>query len=241
MEISGQGSSWNSPPPLSAASSRRARQRRRDFWPATPSWRSTDRQSRSALDYLVSLVGRKVGERIAVKYSRAAKPGEAALTLTSFPTKPGLPSAGLKPGLRYRLYPGRFTRCPDFDKLKPARQGTATGPTLGSIPQLPDDEYALLLEGYLEIPDTGVWSFSIGSDDGSRLVLDGDLVAHNDGPHPMQFSSGRRRLQKGLHAIRIEFFEATGEAELQLTLSRDGSAATQEPKYFFDEKTIATD
>jgi PA14 domain len=93
-----------------------------------------------------------------------------------------------------------------------------------------------VLEGYLEIPETGVWVLVLGSDDGSRLLLDGELVADNDGPHPMQSASGRRRLEKGLHAVRIEFFEATGEAELEVTLSRDGSSATQAPKCFFDPK-----
>jgi len=90
------------------------------------------------------------------------------------------------------------------------------------------------LDGYLEIPEMGVWSLAIGSDDGSRLFLDGELLADNDGPHPMQFTSGRRRLEKGLHAVRIEFFEATGEADLDVTLTRDGSFATEATKYFFD-------
>ena len=190
----------------------------------------------SDLEYLVGLVGRKPGDRMAVKYTRAGKPSGAALALVSHPTKPGLPTAGRKPGLRYRFYPGRFTQCPDFDKLTPAGHGTATAPQISAIPHLPDDEYALLLDGYVEIPETGVWAFAIGSDDGSRLLLDGEPLADNDRPHPMQFSSGRRRLEKGLHAIRIEFFEATGEAELHVTLARDGSSVTQEPKYFFDEE-----
>jgi S1-C subfamily serine protease len=188
----------------------------------------------SNLDYLISLVRYTAGDRLTVKYARSGKPAEAALTLAVYPMKPGLTSAGRQPGLRYRVYPGRFTRCPEFDKLKPARQGTTTGPRLSSVPQLPEDDYALVMEGYLEIPETGVWSLAVGSDDGSRLLLDGELLADNDGPHPLQFSSGRRRLVKGLHAVRIEYFEATGSAELQVTLSRDGSSARQEPKCFLD-------
>ena len=67
-----------------------------------------------------------------------------------------------------------------------------------------------------------------------RPIVERGLLAEADGPHPMQFASGRRRLAKGLHPIRIEFFEATGEAELQVTLTRDGSSTAQEPKFFFD-------
>ena len=80
----------------------------------------------------------------------------------------GLPAADRKPGRRYRLFRGRFTKCPEFEKLKPAATGTVAGHHLNEVPNLPDDAYALLLEGYLEIPETCVWSLAIGSDDGSR-------------------------------------------------------------------------
>jgi hypothetical protein len=45
---------------------------------------------------------------------------------------------------------------------------------------------------------------------------------------------GYSRLAKGLHPVRIEFFEATGEADLQVVLIRDGSSVKQETRYFFD-------
>jgi S1-C subfamily serine protease len=188
----------------------------------------------SVIDYQVALIGRKSGETVTVKYLRGGKPGEAELALGPYPVKAGLPVAGRKPGLSYRLYPGRYSKCPDFGKLKATASGTAAGPRLKEIPNLPDDDYALVLEGYVEIPESEVWSLAIGSDDGSRLFVDGSLVADNDGPHPMQFTSGRDRLAKGLHPLRIEFFEATGEEDLQLLLTRDGSSKNVEPKYFFD-------
>jgi S1-C subfamily serine protease len=188
----------------------------------------------SQFDYLVALVGRKSGQTIAVKYNREGKLGAATLTLAEYPARAGLPTADRQPGLQYRLYRGRFVKCPDFEKLKPAATGTVADHRLNQIPALPDDDYALVLEGYLEIPETGVWSLAIGSDDGSRLLLDCELVADNDGPHPMQFTSGRGRLEKGLHPVRIEFFEATGDADLQVILVRDGTAVNLEPKYFHD-------
>lgn len=186
------------------------------------------------IEYLVGLVGRKSGEKLLVQYSRDGKSAEATLQLGAHPMKAGLAAAERKPGLRYRLYRGRFSKCPDFDKLKPAADGTVPGPRLKDIPNLPDDGYALLLEGYLEIPETGVWSLAIGSDDGSRLLLDGELLAENDGPHPLQFTSGRGRFDKGLHPVRIEYFEATGDSDLQVILVRDGVAGNLEPKYYFD-------
>jgi S1-C subfamily serine protease len=193
-----------------------------------------ERKVQNAFDMLVGLVGRRPGDSMAVKFMRGGEARETTLTLAAHSTKPGLDAAGRKEGLHYRLYRGRFVKCPDFDNLTLVEEGTIAGHRLNQIARLPDDEYALALDGYVEIPETGVWSLAIGSDDGSRLILDGELLADNDGPHPLQWSSGRRRLEKGLHPIRIEFFEATGDADLQVVLTRDGSSERQEPKYFRD-------
>jgi S1-C subfamily serine protease len=190
----------------------------------------------NALDLLIALVGRRSGESIAVQYLREGDARETALTLAAYPAKPGLDAKGKKEGLRYRLYRGRFNKCPDFAKLSLVQEGTVAAPSLNQIEKLPDDEYALAFDGFVEIPETGVWSVAIGSDDGSRLFLDVELLAENDGPHPMQWASGRRRLAKGLHPIRIEFFEATGDADLQVVLTRDDSSERLEPKYFVDVK-----
>jgi S1-C subfamily serine protease len=191
-----------------------------------------DARVQNAVDYYVALGGRAANGRMTVKYLREGIPGEASLTLAPYPTPAGRPADGLKEGLHYRLYRGRFGRCPDFRRLTPVDQGTATRPALGAIAGLPDDDYALVLEGFVEVPETGVWTFLIGSDDGSRLYLHGDLVAECDGPHPLQFSGARLRLEKGVHPVRIEYFEATGNAELELSLCRDGSSHRQEPRCF---------
>lgn len=84
--------------------------------------------------------------------------------MVEYPVTPGLASEGKKAGLKYRIYAGRFARCPDVGKLKPIDEGTVSQPRLDLIPKLLDDEYALTFEGYLEIPETGVWTLAIGSD-----------------------------------------------------------------------------
>lgn len=188
------------------------------------------------IDFFVALIGHKADEELTVKYTRDGESRSSALKLTEYPAKPGLTTDGRKPGLQYHVYPGRFTRCPDVSKLIATSEGTAEQPRLNQLRGLPDDEFALVMEGYLEIPETGVWTLAIGSDDGSRIYVDGELVANNDGPHPMQWGSGRDRWQQGLHPVRIEFFEATGDADLQVVLNKDGSEQRLEPKFFVDSK-----
>lgn len=192
------------------------------------------------VDWLVALVGRKSGDSLAVKYIRDGGAQATSLQLVEYPTHPAVQVASREAGLRFRVYPGRFIRCPDVSRLKASGEGTIERPRLDRVPGLPGDDYALVLEGYLEIPETGVWSLAINSDDGSRLFVDGELLANNDGRHPPQWAIGRARFAAGLHPVRIEFFEVTGGEDLQIVLSRDGSNERQEPKFFIgDEKPNA--
>lgn len=193
-----------------------------------------DRPVASDVDWFVALVGRKNDQRLAIKFCRGESEEAASLHLAEYPTRPAVQVENRKTGLRFHVYPGRFTRCPDVSKLKAIGDGTIEQVRLDKVPGLPGDDYALVLEGYIEIPETGVWSLAINSDDGSRLFVDGTLVANNDGPHPPQWASGRGRFAAGLHPVRIEFFEVTGGEDLRIVLSRDGSNERQEPKFFVD-------
>jgi hypothetical protein len=74
------------------------------------------------------------------------------------------------------------------------------------------DLVAAVFEGYLLVPATGLWTLSTESDDGSRLLVDGELVVNNDGLHGMVDRSGQVALEAGYHRIRVEFFENYGGA-----------------------------
>jgi len=74
------------------------------------------------------------------------------------------------------------------------------------------DLVAAVFEGYLVVPETGLWTLSTESDDGSRLFIDGQLVVDNDGLHGMVDRSGQVALEAGYHRIRVEFFENFGGA-----------------------------
>lgn len=74
------------------------------------------------------------------------------------------------------------------------------------------DYIAAVFEGYVLIPTTGVWTFSTESDDGSRILIDGQPVVLNDGLHGMVDRSGQVALEWGFHRYRLEFFENGGGA-----------------------------
>ena len=67
-------------------------------------------------------------------------------------------------------------------------------------------------EAWLQVPQTGIWSISTESDDGSRVAIDGMVVVDNDGLHGMVDRSGVIGLEEGLHRVVVDFFENGGGA-----------------------------
>ena len=61
--------------------------------------------------------------------------------------------------------------------------------------------------GTLTASAAGTYSFSLHSDDGSQLFIDGMLVVDNGGPHNQNTVSGSLYLTAGSHPFEIQFFE----------------------------------
>ncbi len=125
-----------------------------------------------------------------------------------------------KGGTNYRYYEGAWDRLPDFSKLKPNASGVSVGFDLG-IAKRPND-YAIQYDGVLKIDRDGDYSFSLTSDDGSRLLIDGKLVVNNDGIHPPQTARGKTRLTKGVHKVSVDFMQGGGGAELSVAIEGAG-------------------
>jgi hypothetical protein len=64
------------------------------------------------------------------------------------------------------------------------------------------------------VPQTGLYTLYLNSDEGSRLRIDGQTVVENDGLHGMTERSGTLGLAAGLHLLRIEYFERSGSQGL---------------------------
>jgi hypothetical protein len=120
-------------------------------------------------------------------------------------------------GFRYRIYKGTWTRMPDYRKLTPVFEGVAMGLDVESR-QLWPDNWGMVLEGNFEVDRPGDYTFYLTSDDGSKLYIDDRLVIDNDGDHSLLELKNGTKLSAGTHPIRIEFFEAGGEAVLELDI-----------------------
>lgn len=121
---------------------------------------------------------------------------------------------GLK-DLKFKLYLGDWKTLPDFSKLTPHREGDVPD----NLVQIKLDDYknqfGLVFTGALDAPKTGSYRFYLSSDDGARILIDGQPVVEYDGIHPAgDIKEKAVKLDKGPHEFRLEYFQAGGQIEL---------------------------
>jgi len=135
----------------------------------------------------------------------------------------------LEPGLAFDFYRSHWTRLPDFGALTPARTGVSEGLGL-QCAQGEKADFGLRFTGYIQIPKTDVYVFSVESDDGTRLRIGGKEVVLNDGVHGMTEIHGEIALEAGWHPIELIYFQGTGGQGLQVTWEGPGFLPGPIPK-----------
>lgn len=117
-------------------------------------------------------------------------------------------------GLKATWHKYRGNNCGDIEKAPV--NGEYTVEEI-AIPQEIKGDIGLILEGFLEIPADGIYTFALLSDDGSILNINGDTVIDNDGPHSPKEIIGQKALKKGLHPLKVYYFDHNG-GTLQMTM-----------------------
>jgi hypothetical protein len=140
-------------------------------------------------------------------------------------------------GLKYTYYEGAFKKIPDFSLLKPIKSGVLKSFDLDVIKQRAN-QFAVLIEGYVEIQEDDLYTFYLTSDDGAKLFLDNQLIVDNDGSHSARMKSGYAALKKGLHLIRIEYFEDFDGELIHLESSGKGKTRKEVPRESFYTKPL---
>ena len=126
------------------------------------------------------------------------------------------------PNVKYAVYAGSWTMLPKFSELQPLNTGVTSGFSLGVVDRAND--YAVQFSTYLKIDKPGEYRFWLGSDDGSRLIIDDQTVVDCDGVHPHETKQGRLTLTQGFHRVIVEFFQQGGGATLQAEIAGQGIA-----------------
>ncbi len=142
--------------------------------------------------------------------------GTMQATFTKVHGRPAINAGPLKPGIRYMYFEGDWDALPDFHALKPVQEGIL--PEINFSPRKQVDHFGFEYTGLLRIDEDDVYAFFTDSDDGSRLYIGDSLIVENDGLHSMQERRGDIALARGLHRVRVKFFEKTGNEGLTVSI-----------------------
>jgi hypothetical protein len=119
--------------------------------------------------------------------------------------RPASTVSGLRSGVRYTYHTGEFSETADVRRSPVKGSGVMEQPSIQDAPD--EDHFGYIFTGYIDIPGDSIWNFSLRSDDGAILEIDGDLVVDNDGSHSAITTMGAIPLLKGLHPFKLIYLE----------------------------------
>jgi len=131
--------------------------------------------------------------------------------------------------LQRESYKGTWEKLPNFDKLSVDETDYVSTIVPPMSSGQPIEKTGLRYSGYVEVPEDSVYIFSLASDDGAKLWIDGRLVVDNDGLHGATTKTGSIALAKGAHKIVLNYFNGTGGAALNLKWATPGKDAVEIP------------
>ena len=126
----------------------------------------------------------------------------------------------VEPNLTFEYFEGSWQKLPDFNALTPTATGPAAGFDVRAAPK--KEKFGLRFTAFLHIVTDGEYEFWLGSDDGSRLLIDGTTVINVDDIHPHTTKNARQNLSAGVHTVVVEYFEAGGEESLSVEIKGPG-------------------
>lgn len=175
----------------------------------------------------------KVKESCVIKtfalYDQGKKSSTIAYKLTKKEVIPAAAKGKFKPGLKVGIYEGQFTLLPDFTKLTPVK--VTEFATVSTRVTDMTKNFALTFDGYILIPEDGVYGLNINSDDGSKMILDENNILLNDGLRTRAAEKGDYfALGRGYHKLHIEYFlETSRRPSLRFSVEAPGKVRSDVP------------
>ena len=88
------------------------------------------------------------------------------------------------------------------------------------------EPFSALWSGVLDVERPGTHVFSLASDDGGWLYVDGVLVVDNGGAHPLSGRGGSVSLTAGRHPVTVRYTQYGGDVALVATVTRPDGTET---------------
>ena len=115
--------------------------------------------------------------------------------------------------LTSQVYKGTWKFVPDFSTLKAENIEEEHDGIISLKDATLKNDFGMVWEGKLEIPDNGNYLFSLDADDSAKIFIDGELILEIMGIGPMNGSRAQRsinELTKGAHRFRAEYVQYQG-------------------------------
>ena len=133
---------------------------------------------------------------------------------------PPLDVANPRPGVKYDYREGWCERTKDLSHWPVLKSGVMATFNVDSVKD--SRAFGYNFKGYIKVPQSGVYIFSMESNDGAVLYIDGELLLDNDGHHPAQSTRNSIALAAGLHDIRLDYFQMGRAKTLLVTFKGPG-------------------
>jgi len=99
-------------------------------------------------------------------------------------------------------------------------------------PAIPADNFSVRWTKTVNFPVGGQWTFRVGADDGVRMWVDQTLIVdqwHGTPSGYTTYTATLDALTAGPHDLRVEYYEETGLAGVQVTWEGPGTTAPAQP------------
>ncbi len=178
--------------------------------------------------------GVTVTARVVLPGGRQGPWRRATFARTRLAAPTSLPGSMRAPGLAVEGFAGRFRSVDGLESGEvislAADPGGASSIATISIPSgAPASPFGLRLTGYVRVPRGGIYTFTLASDDGSRLRIANRVVVDNDGPHGLAEKAGQVALHRGWHEVEIRYFQGGGDRGLRLEVEGPGVSRREVP------------
>jgi len=154
-------------------------------------------------------------------FKAAALPGATvSVPVTVLTYHPAVkPKTALQHGLKVTAYEFIPKSVDELETAKPLKETLVKNLSLDHLTRA--ENAGLIYNGYIKVPEQGIYNFFLSADDGSKLWIDDQLVVDNDGLHANIEKSGRIALNKGYHVFRLAYIQEKSAKYLELKYSFD--------------------
>jgi alpha-L-fucosidase len=141
-------------------------------------------------------------------------------TVKAYATMKPVATGKLSAGLQYKYYEADAMSISKTEQLQPVKSGVVND--FNTDNKNRKEKYGFVFEGFIKISKTGMYDFYTISDDGSMLYIDDQLIVNNDGNHGMEERSDKAFLAKGMHKIKVAYYDSGGDNGLNVNYNLQG-------------------